>query len=966
MSIRTDARKAVCFLLVGLVASPGPVHAESRDRPTPIRVGNFPGFGRVAFDFASPTAFDVVEEGDRLLIVFDGSPVLSPGPIAVARPPRNVLAIKGGTGSATLVLAPGARFRASKAGSRVMVDVLDPTPDRPARAATRLQPPPPQAMAAAATAPPAQLVLDTGATPVSPAPVQPDLAVPDQGTAAPRPAPVIPVQQGPLRGPAAPSTITVAAAGPSTSIQAPAPPAVVTLAPARPASMLIPLDSSVGAAAFRRADSGIVVFDQRVPIDIGSIPGTADFAVSARLGQATTVLTVPLAPGLMLAMTREPQGWRLTRTDASSPAAAIQATPGAAGLLLNVENPGRVVTMADPLTGLALLIGTVIPASGVGPATTPARRTPGYALPTTWLGVVVEPHSDTVELRPITDGFLVAAPGMTPGGDTPVPTPTAFTRRFEFPDLAVPALQQRLQAQVAAAAAAPPRSRTPDRMAAAQSLLSLGLATEAQALLALVATEDPVAANDANLTGLMAIAALLAGRSHEAAGLDDPRLDGTDDVALWRGVRDAMRDADPDAGRGLPRLLPLASAYPAAMRDRLRPLVIEAAVAVGQAASVATALARADDPGLDFARALAHERGGNTAAALLAYDALAASREQLTQVRAGARAAELRLKQGAITPAQAADILERQAAIWRGDARESRMRLRAAANAFRPALDILRDTERLFPEQRPAVRAGMASVFRAMLSQPHAVPPLDLVTIASDYAPLLPDGAGGDLGPMLADKLVALDLPGRAGPVLDALIAAAAPGPARAGIAVRLAQMHVDAAAFPAAEATLRATDAPDLPPALIEQRILLLARARAAQGDLPAAVASLQALGTAPADELRATLLSQAADWPGSLAALADLAAKAIPAAGPLSNAMQDIVLRQASSAVHANDTALLADLYRCHNGRLAGPRADLFRLLMAEPVRSPADLPRTATELTMARLMPDRLQSLSARNAK
>jgi len=253
-----------------------------------------------------------------------------------------------------------------------------------------------------------------------------------------------------------------------------------------------------------------------------------------------------------------------------------------------------------------------------------------------------------------------------------------------------------------------------------------------------------------------------------------------------------------------------------------------------------------------------------------------------------------------------------------------------------------------------------------MLSQPQAVPPLELVTLASDYAALLPDNAGSGIPALLADKLIALDLPSRASPVLATLMAAAPPGPARAGIGARLAQMQLENTAAVAAQATLNASNAPELPAALVEQRTLLLARARAAQGDLPNSIAALLALGTAAADDLRATLLTQAADWPGSLAALTDLAAKTIPADGPLSDSMQDIVLRQATSAVQANDMRLLADLRRRHGSRLAGARADLFRLLTAEPLRSPSDLPRTATELALARLLPDRLQGLSAQNSK
>ena len=942
------------WLLLGLLLLlPGLARAQ-----VPVKVGSFPGYGRIVFEFARPTGFEVAEEDGRARVVFAGAPALG-----VAKgPPRNVRAIeRGAAGSMTLLLVPGARVRSARQGNLVVIDVLNPVPGRPARAAQAAPVHEPTKPAANSAANAGGVSATSGfgersdlreaATPFA-APPAPTSAAPSAKAGNAPPAPAAPVKLPEPPRPASP-------------LPAPPPPAAT-----RPASVLVPLEAGVGAAAFRRADVGTVVFDGRVPLDLAALGGAAFAGASVRLGQASTVLSVPLPASQGLALSREPGGWRVTLADDAAPAAVIGAEPGPAGLLLLLDSPGQVVTVADPATGLALLVGTVNPAAGAGPGLTPPRRTPGYALAPTWLGVVVEPLSDLIELRPTARGFALLSPGL-PGVSVPAQPPETFTRRFDLPDLPVAALLQRLAAQQAAAAAAPPRARTGNRMAVAQSLLCLGLATEAQAVLALVATEDPIAAADPKLTGLMGIAALLAGRSPEATGLDDPRLDGADDVALWRGVRDAMREADAEAGRGLARLLPLADGYPAALRDRIRPLMVEAAVATGQGTAVAGALAKAEDRTLDFARALQRERDGDAAGALKAYGALAAGRDQLTQVRAGVRAAELRLKGGALTSAQAADVLERQAAVWRGDARESRMRLRAAvlraaAGAFRPALEVLRDTERLFPAQQPTVRAAMADVVRAMLAQPQAVEPLELVTLVSDYAGMLPQEAGEGLSALLADKLVALDLPGRAAPVLASLMAAAPAGPARAGIGARLAQVQLENADAPAAEAALRASDAPGLPAPVAEQRTLALARARAAQGDLSASVATLQALNTPAADDLRATLLSQASDWPGSLAALSDFAAKTVPADGALTDGMQDTVLRQATAAARAHDAAALTELARRYGARLAGPRADLFRVLTAAPLQSPSDLPRAAAELALARALPNRLQGLSTQSAK
>ena len=584
------------WLFMALLAAPSLANAQAL-----IRVADYPNFGRVVFEFAVPTAFKVVEEGDRLLIVFEGSPAVGAAP----RLPRNVRAIQGGAGSAILVMAPGTRFRSFRERSRVGIDILDPAPNRPGRNSTR---PGPVLNTAVL---PVSLVAQASRVELDPAAVSAE---------APQAAPVTPVRQDVMPSSSQPGRSPI-----STSIAA------------QPASILLPFAPGVGAAAFRRANAGLVVFDQRVPVDLALLGGNAAFAdASVQLGQAMTVLTVPLQADQALATLREAQGWRVTLTDAvaaAASAAIIESRP--TGLLLQFNQPSQVVTTIDPSTGAALLVGTVNPATGAGQALTPSRRAPGYIVASTWLGVVIEPTSDLVELRPTADGFVLTAPGVTNGPNPPTPTVVSFSHRFDFPDLPVPALLQRLKAQVAAAAAAPPRARTADRMAAAQSLLSLGLATEAQAVLALIATEDPTAAADPNVTGLLGIAALLAGRSPEATGLDDPRLGGTDDIALWRGLRDAMLEIDPAAGRDLARLLPLANAYPAALRDRLRPLVIEAAVASGQGALVTSALAVADDAPLDFARALQHERDGDTASALLIFDTLAAGRDQLMQVRAG-------------------------------------------------------------------------------------------------------------------------------------------------------------------------------------------------------------------------------------------------------------------------------------------------------------------------------------------
>ena len=910
-------------LRLALLATALPMAALAQDAAS-ARMIDHPGFGRVVFEFQQPTTYDMVREGDRLMLVFAGAPsVQVPGKL-----PRNVRSIQGGHGSATLLLAPGARVHPAGIGNRVFIDVLDPPGSRaPKMAAGRAGPGHSGTLQPPALQPEAQPVIEAST---------------------PEPAPAMPVQREALPDPVASPT-------------AAEPPAKAAEAPRTLESMVVPFEAGVGAAAFRRGDLALIVFDGVATVDEARLRRVRGFAdAGARTTAVSTIVQVPLASGAV-SLIREAKGWRLSQAEPTGK--AVERAPSGPDILFKVEQPGRVVSVADPGTGQILLVGTASPAAGPLAGLTAAGNLPGAAVLQTWAGVAVEPFSDDVTLRPAPDGFVLAASGGAVPAPGATPPAAALTRRFDFPDLPVPALVQRLRAAVAGAAEAPPRARTPGRLAVAQAMLALGMAAEAQSVLALVAVDDPGAETNPDVAGLSAIAALLAGRMDATGGLDSPALDGAAEVALWRGVRDAILGHGAEAARTLPGLLPLALAYPQPLRDRVLPIVAEVAVL----ADAPSAAALPDLPGLGLARAMQQERRGEVDAALAGYDALAAGRDQLDQVRAGARAVELRLAQARITPAQAADALARQLATWRGDDRELAARLRVAelhgqAKAWRPALELLRETEALFPDRQAAVHARMAATMKAMLAgDGEGIAPLDFITLAADFADCVPPGADGTA--LLTDKLLTLDLPARARPLLQARLAATPPGPVRAGLGHHLASLQLDDGDAAGAERTLAATGAADLPERLQAERTLLLARSRAAQGDVAGATASLAALATPAADDLRATLLQRAGNWPGSLAALNDLAAKVIPSAGPIPDGLGELVLRQASAAVQAGDHARLRELGQRYAGRLTGPRADLFHLLTAAPVGGVGDLPRAAGEIALARAVPGRLQELAPR---
>jgi hypothetical protein len=161
--------------------------------------------------------------------------------------------------------------------------------------------------------------------------------------------------------------------------------------------------------------------------------------------------------------------------------------------------------------------------------------------------------------------------------------------------------------------------------------------------------------------------------------------------------------------------------------------------------------------------------------------------------------------------------------------------------------------------------------------------------------------------------------------------------------------------------AALAASDAPDLPPDLIERRSLLLAQSQARRGDTKQALAALAPSKTAAADEARATILERANDWPGAEQALADYVAKAVPPEGELDETQRRSLLRLATATARAGDDAALVGLREHQATRMGdGPLGDMFRLLTSEQVRTVADLKRSGREATLARGLPDGLKAV------
>jgi len=936
-----------------------PVTADVETPRATIRAGNHRGFGRVTVETTAGISAQARREGGRVLVTIAGK---DQG-IAVAgtQPPRNVRAILGGAGRAEIAIAAEAKVRITRERFRLTIDVFDTTAATPVAESAA-------AMAANTRVTEPALPTPPIATPPIPTPplTAPTTRIAPESAKTPAPDAALPhASLADARGAA-----TAAGSTPDEPVPPPAGPTALAVRPLpadQGGGVLIPFEAGVGAAAFRHADLGVVVFDQRKPLDLAALRSHPLFgAANVQLLTSGVVFRLTLPPGIDLALTRLAQGWQVgTQVATTEP---IDTRRVDEKLLYATSAASAVVSMTDPDTGGILLVGTVRRAGPSMPAT---RHWATWVTQRSWLGLVVEPLSDSLTLRAAGgDGFLLSGgPSGLPLGDDAregarMAQAVVPGLRFGLPTQSPEGLLGLRRAQLMDAADAPPLGRGPKRRALAATLLTLGLAVEAQAILQIAASDDPREADAPPAIGLGAVAALLGGRIEEATGLDDPRLAEGEEPRFWRAVRAAMRtEGAVEAATDFAATTHLLLSYPNPLRDRVAPLAVETLLIAGQNSAATGLMERLGDvPGLAYARALQWQGEGQLGKALAALDFLAAGPDRLLRARAGARAVELRLAIADFTPQAAAAALEKLLLTWRGDARDLALRLRVAelhvqAGQWRPALALLRETNVQFPDEQALIGARLRQSVAQLLREAgmERMAPLDLVALVDENADLMPDGeAGAEIAARLSDRLMALDLPRRAIPLLRKLIAGTPAGAPRARFGARLAVLLLNEADPAGARAALDVSAADDLPPALAEERGVLAGRAQAKLGDPVAAVAALASFDSEASLRARAAILEESHNWPQATEVLRTLIARTVPADGKLDDSQQRGLLRLATAAAQAGDTPLLEQLRGTELPRLSpGPVADLFRLLTAETVQGLADLPRAGREIALARAL-------------
>jgi len=312
-------------------------------------------------------------------------------------------------------------------------------------------------------------------------------------------------------------------------------------------------------------------------------------------------------------------------------------------------------------------------------------------------------------------------------------------------------------------------------------------------------------------------------------------------------------------------------------------------------------------------------------------------------VRSSVARIERQLEFGTLDAAAAIDELETARYIWRGDDAEYRVNEllgRVYIKAGKPVqgLDALERAGRINPKLAKArkLRERMQKEFVHLFVEQGAkkMPPVRSLAIFHEFAHLMPAGPDGDkMITALADRLIAVDLLGRASDLLEQQIKKRLSGVERAKVGARLALLRLLDKRPAAAIEALRISDVETMPAELARQRRRLRARALANMGQTGNALVLLGPDQSNEAELLRADIHWKANAWKEAAAAYGRIAARIPKNATVLDDDQSRAVLAWAVTLALAGDgPGLQALRARFGKAMASGPYRATFQVIASE----------------------------------
>ncbi|MDB5540228.1 MAG: hypothetical protein JWQ89_1955 [Devosia sp.] len=648
-----------------------------------------------------------------------------------------------------------------------------------------------------------------------------------------------------------------------------------------------PFDTDTPAAVFRRGDTVWMVFDTSQamasppPSEALSSIATGFEVVAA--GE-TKVVRLDLAVDRLATLGSEGRSWVLSLGDALLNAtepmtlSRVRDETGRFEMTADVERPGKVHVLRDPVVGDTLRVVTLMPpARGM----TRSQEFVDFDALRSAHGLVIKPRNDDLDVE-VADKVAVISTrsGLTLSAvesSRKLDAGNAPEFRESYLDLGVwceddpEKLTARKEAIMARAAAAEGRLRDVARLDLAQLYVANDLSYEAIGVLGVLEPELKSEDMRKKMRLVRAIADTLAGRSNDAmATLSSGSFPEESDALMWRAI--ARTDAGDFRGARLDALSAeaVAPTYPTWVQSKFLFAALRAAVETKDAPLALRLIAKVDFPKLgpedvtyyQLMQGRIAELEGHPQDAIDTYGQVIAADVRPTRAEAVYRTLLLLQQTGKVDLAKATETLSAEVLIWRGTPLEAEMQkllaeLYFANHDYRDGFDTVREAAASFPENasiNTLVSEAQVTFEDLYLNgAADTLSDVDALSLYYDFRQLTPPGSRGDeMIRNLARRLVKVDLLTQAADLLEYQIDSRLTGVAQAQVAADLALIRIADRNPEKALRVLNRTRLADLPPQLERQRRILESRALIDAGRQELALDLISKLNGKDADILR------------------------------------------------------------------------------------------------------------------
>lgn len=335
---------------------------------------------------------------------------------------------------------------------------------------------------------------------------------------------------------------------------------------------------------------------------------------------------------------------------------------------------------------------------------------------------------------------------------------------------------------------------------------------EALGLLRVAEKELPGIQENAEFIALRGAAGALSGKHDEAIeDLASSSIKQYEEIGYWKAFALAGLEDWQQADSVMPSDFELLVEYPEQIKQPISLALSEVALRAGKTDKAYDLLnmLRPEYEGMSLARRSAwkylngelERQMDRPKEAIRNWESLISGEDDYYRAKSGLSLTKLQLERKKITPAKAIDRLEGLRYAWRGDELETLINYRLGEvyidnDNYLKGLFVLRNAISLSPNSimSQEVTDYMTETFRSLFMDGKLkdVSPLDAVSIYDEFKELTPIGETGDIFvQQLAERLVDVDLLGRAGTLLQHQLEHRLKGKNAATVAVRLAVIRL-------------------------------------------------------------------------------------------------------------------------------------------------------------------------------